>query len=112
LRNVILINLFVLSLAFPVMAQEEAQSRVASESLIAKADDSWVECFFKASPDGRHWAYVAKTDDKQFVFVDGKKGKQIRGVLKSNLIFSPNSRRIAYVARADDKQFVAVDGKC
>lgn len=52
------------------------------------------------SPNGRKVAYVAKTENKYFVVVNGKEGKaydEIAGVP----LFSPNSQKMAYIAKKD-----------
>lgn len=51
------------------------------------------------SPDGKHIAYIAKADDKEFVVLDGVEGKKYDDI--KNLTFSPDSRHIAYAAGED-----------
>lgn len=49
-----------------------------------------------SSPDGKHIAYIAKKDKKQFVVLDGVEGKKYEYI--KNLKFSPDGQHIAYCA--------------
>lgn len=63
------------------------------------------------SPDGKRFAYTAKSGDgqKRFVIVDGKEEKRYDEISKLN--FSPDGKLVAYAAKSGDKWFVVVDGK-
>jgi Tol biopolymer transport system component len=63
------------------------------------------------SPDGKHFAYVARRGGKWFVVVDGKEGKEYDEIGEGTPIFSPDSKHFAYVARRGGRWFVVVDGK-
>jgi len=43
------------------------------------------------SPDSKHFAYVARRGEKQFVVVDGEEGKEYDGIGEGTLIFSPDA---------------------
>ena len=64
------------------------------------------------SSSGERIACVAYGEDKQFVVVDGKEGKQYESIGEGTLIFSPDSKHLAYMARESTKTypFVVVDG--
>jgi len=103
---------FLLCIGIAVYAQERSADRMVSEKFITQIDfSSLIPESFKASPDGRRVAYVAKAGNKMFVVVDGKEEKRYDGIGKGSLIFSPDSKRVAYVAKSADKWFVVVDGK-
>ena len=62
------------------------------------------------SPDGKHLAYAAGKDGKEFVVVDGQKQEEFDKV--SRPFFSPDGKRLAYTARNDKEGvFVVVDGQ-
>ncbi|BCX15764.1 MAG: hypothetical protein KatS3mg097_656 [Candidatus Parcubacteria bacterium] len=61
------------------------------------------------SPNGKHFAYVANKDNKNFVIFDGKEGKKYD--LVSSLTFSPDSKHFAYVAVQNKKAFVVLNNK-
>src|SRR5208337_3317324 len=89
-------------------AEEKPSGRDSSEKSIANIDAA--PLLFVVSPDGRHVAYVAQAEDKQFVVIDGKKGKHYDGIGRA-IVFSPDSRRVAYIAIIGKKGVVVVDGK-
>ena len=89
-------------------AEEKTSGRDNSEKSIANIDVA--PLLLVVSPDGRHVAYVAQAEDKQFVVIDGKKGKHYDGIGRA-IIFSPDSRRVAYIAIIGKKGVVVVDGK-
>jgi WD40 repeat protein len=62
------------------------------------------------SPDSKHFAYVALSEDKQFVVFDGAEQKPYDGIQLSSFVFSPDSKRFAYTARAAGKEFIVLDG--
>ena len=64
---------------------------------------------YNFSPDSKHFAYVAKKDNKYFVVLDDKTGKEYDGVM--NLQFSHDSQHFAYVAIEENKQFIVLDSK-
>src|SRR5208283_4615197 len=99
-------RIIFLCVAFPFIlvsvvsfAGEQTSGRDISEKLIVQFDlSSLVKESFTISPDSRHVAYVTKSDNKVFVFVDGKKEKQYDGIMEKQcgdsltaetLIFSP-----------------------
>lgn len=51
------------------------------------------------SPDSQHLAYVAATDEGDFVCVDGWTGAAYPCIVASTLCWSPDSAVVAYVAR-------------
>jgi hypothetical protein len=62
------------------------------------------------SPNSRHFAYQAFILGREFVVVDGIKGKDYR--MASTPVFGPDSEHIAYVASRNGSTFFAVfDGK-
>jgi len=63
------------------------------------------------SPDGRHWVYRVKHDEKrQAVIVDGKEGPNFEEVGRP--FFSPDGQHLAYWAKRDEKRDLFVlDGK-
>lgn len=62
------------------------------------------------SPDGKHLAYAARKDGKEFIVVDGQKQEGFDKV--SRPVFSPDGKRLAYAARKDKEGvFVVVDGQ-
>lgn len=58
------------------------------------------------SPDGRHLAYIKKTDDKMQVVLDGKQLGSFERV--AALTFSPDSQQLAYVAGQGTEWFVVL----
>lgn len=68
------------------------------------------ERLFTFSPDGKRLAYVANTDQKAVLNVDGRI-QPIDGVVAC-LAWSPNSQRLAYLTyKGNDKARVVVDGR-
>ena len=72
------------------------------------------------SSDDKHIAYSVKTNDGEFVVVDGVAGKTYTSIpryplteagIKQQIIFSPDGRRVAYVAKQGEKSLVVTDGK-
>jgi hypothetical protein len=112
-RNVLLSCLALLVLwASPMAyAAERAPTRLSTEVLIAPADSSWMLETLTISPDGERIASVAYKEDRQFVVVDGKPGKQYQSIGQGTLLFSPDGRRAAYTARENGRWFAVVDGK-
>jgi hypothetical protein len=108
--------------ASAVWAQEKPEREV-SEKLIGKIDVSTVIGHsLTASPDAKRFAYEASAGYKQWVVVDGKKGKEYCKVGDNyhyRPIFSPDSKRLAYQATIEssvekmcgEKMCIVVDGK-
>lgn len=63
------------------------------------------------SPDIRHFAYVAVSDDGMQVCVDKHYGKKYDHIAKGYPIFSPAGNRVGYIADRADKHFVVIDKK-
>jgi len=63
----------------------------------------------RISPDGRHLAYVASSENGLAVMLDGSRQPVYDGV--DALEFSPNSRRLAYAARRGQAWYLVVDGR-
>jgi hypothetical protein len=62
------------------------------------------------SPNSKHLAYQAFILGREFVVVDGEKGKDYR--MASTPVFGPDSEHIAFVAsRTGSTFFVVFDGK-
>ncbi|MCX7968080.1 MAG: hypothetical protein N3B10_06260 [Armatimonadetes bacterium] len=61
------------------------------------------------SPDGQRMAYGVSSEGKQFVVLDGVKGKSYDEILPS-LAFSPDGKRFIYAARKGKKFVAVVDG--
>jgi Tol biopolymer transport system component len=59
------------------------------------------------SPDSQHVAYVAGTEPKQFVVVDGKEGKQYDGLVKGATCLFDSPSQLHYLA----KKTTSSDGK-
>jgi WD40 repeat protein len=64
-----------------------------------------------ASPDNRHFAYIASVGGKVVVVLDGKQGPQYDSVVKHTLSFSADSQRLVYAARRSGKLFLVLDQK-
>jgi hypothetical protein len=91
---------------------DAALHRAVSEELVVHIDfSSWIQEFFKISPDNKHVAYAAEADKRIFVVVDDKDGNQYDGIGQDDPIFSPDSKRVAYAAGKADKCFIVVDVK-
>jgi WD40 repeat protein len=68
------------------------------------------------SPDSKHFAYIAQTEDPygEFVVFDGNEGKHYGLLAKDrNLKFSPDSQRFAYIVSdwRNNELFAVIDGK-
>ena len=63
------------------------------------------------SPDSKHFAYIAKRDEKYFVVLDGKEEREYDLINPFSLTFSPNSKHLAYAAKRNGQFFVVLDGK-
>jgi WD40 repeat protein len=81
--------------------------------------DKVVWQYFKFSPDGKRYAYVAQKQDDQFLILDGKvidvQSKQ--GGIYTRVLFTPDSRKFIYTVSQYNALFdksvekVIVDGK-
>jgi Tol biopolymer transport system component len=85
-----------------VLAQEKPEREV-SEKLIGKIDVSEITGdSLRVSSDAKHLAYVASSGSKQWVVVDGKKGKEHKkavgevGESIGVVFFSPDGKRVVY----------------
>lgn len=66
---------------------------------------------FAISPDCRNIAYFLKNNDKEFVAVNDKKGKEYDiSPITSEVLFSPDSKRVGYIAQKGNKRIAVVDG--
>jgi hypothetical protein len=92
---------------------------LATESSLGKLYPEIVEYSMVTSPDGQHFAYVARGQNEKFVVVDGVAGKHYEDIPGATLTeagrppeikFSPDSRRVAHVAKRAGKTFLVVDG--
>ncbi len=64
------------------------------------------------SPDGKHVGFAATAGTKRFVVIDGKEGKQYKGVSNGSPIFSPDSKHSAYVGQTGDNAYaIVMDGQ-
>ncbi len=61
------------------------------------------------SPDSRHLHYLANSNGKWRVVVDGQPGPAYAGIGTSSLVFSPDGRHVAYTAQQGDKWQVLVE---
>ena len=118
-RNALFLCLCVV-LAYASLAgawSQEPATSTATERVLGKVDlSSWMEQTVAASPDATRVAYVARAGEKQFVIVDGQKGKRYDEIGEGrigplSITFSPDSKRVAYVARSGGRWFVVVDGQ-
>ncbi|MCA9377954.1 PD40 domain-containing protein [Candidatus Peregrinibacteria bacterium] len=61
------------------------------------------------SPDGKHFAYTARTTEgRDVVVVDGTELQEDRFV--SKISYSPDSKSFVYIAHKDNKSFIIKDG--
>jgi uncharacterized protein with WD repeat len=61
------------------------------------------------SPDGKHFAYTARTTEgRDVVVVDGTELQEDRSVFKIG--YSPDSKSFVYIAHKDSKSFIIKDG--
>ena len=90
-------------------SREMIPGRVISEELIAEIEPfSNIPENFKISPDSKHFVYLEKENDKEFIVLDGKKEKRYDDI--DGFAFSPDSERLAYAANESGKWFMVVDG--
>lgn len=62
------------------------------------------------SPDGNHFAYVARNGSKSFVVVDGKKQRKYERT-GMGPFFSPDSRAVAYSGFRNDTVYVVINSE-
>jgi Tol biopolymer transport system component len=93
---------------------------VTHEVSLGKLQPGEVKYSRVISSDQKHIAYTVKTNDGEFVMVDGVAGKTYTSIpryqlteagVKEQIRFSPDGRRVTYVARRGEKSLVVVDGK-
>jgi Tol biopolymer transport system component len=93
---------------------------ITREVSLGKLQPGEVEYSRVISSDQKHIAYTVKTNDGEFVMVDGVAGKTYTSIprvvlteagIKQQIEFSPDGRRVAYVAGRGKKFLVVVDGK-
>lgn len=65
--------------------------------------------FPKFSPDGKHFAYTARSGEKWFMVLDGKEGSGYDRL--SGLTFSQDGNHSAYAATSENQTFMMIDGK-
>jgi Tol biopolymer transport system component len=93
---------------------------ITREVSLGKSHPGEIEHSRVLSNDDKHIAYSVKTNDGEFVMVDGVAGKTYTSIpryplteagIQEQIKFSPDGRRVAYVARKGVKFLVVVDGK-
>jgi Tol biopolymer transport system component len=93
---------------------------ITREVSLGKPHPGEIEYSRVVSNDEKRIAYSVKTDDGEFVVVDGVAGKTYTSIpryplseagITQQIEFSPDGRRVAYVARRGQKFLVVVDGK-
>lgn len=93
---------------------------VTREFSLGKLQRGEIEYSRVISRDQKHIAYTVKTNEGEFVALDGVAGKTYTSIPRYQLTeagvteqikFSPDGRRVAYVARRGEKFLVVVDGK-
>ncbi|MEP6832126.1 MAG: hypothetical protein ABJB74_01980 [Gemmatimonas sp.] len=63
------------------------------------------------SPNGKRVAYVAISNGKTVMVVDGVAGAPFDFIPVGSAFFSPDSRRVTYVAKRGDRNYVITDGR-
>ena len=107
----IMLCLFLL-ICNSVRAEENATNRVLTMRYLGHVDIApQDQRSLILSPDGKHVAYINKSDNKCFVDYDGKDGKSYNKIIDGSLTFSPDSGHLAYMAEDGDQWFVVIDGK-
>lgn len=61
------------------------------------------------SPDGKHFAYVAKQGHQSYLVYDGNTGKPFDAIDVATLRFSPDGRRYAFIGKTGDKHLVVTE---
>ncbi len=93
---------------------------IAREISLGKSHPGEVKYSRVISNDDKHIAFTVKTNDGEFVMVDGVAGKLYTSIprvglseagIKQQIKFSRDGRRVAYVAGRGKKFLVVVDGK-
>jgi Tol biopolymer transport system component len=93
---------------------------ITREVSLGKINPGEVKYSRAISRDEKHIAYTVKTNDGEFVSVDGVAGKTYTSIprvalseagIKGQIRFSPDGNRVAYVAGRSNKFLVVVDGK-
>ncbi len=103
--------LFLL-LCSSVRAEENAKEKILTMKYIGHVDIApQDQRSLILSPDGKHIAYINKSDNKCFVDYDGKEGKSYNKIIDGSLTFSPDSGHLAYMAEDGNEWFVVIDGK-
>jgi Tol biopolymer transport system component len=93
---------------------------ITREVSLGKINPGEVKYSRAISGHQKHIAYTVKTNDGEFVMVDGIAGKTYTSIprvalseagIKEQIRFSPDGLRVAYVAQRGKKFLVVVDGK-
>ena len=88
-----------------------AMRLVTREVSLGKFPPGAIANNWAVSSDNRRVAFAVKRDDKQFVVMDGKEGKEYHEIGDGQtLVFSPDSKRLMYWARRGSKWLMVVDG--
>jgi len=102
----------LLLLCSSVRAEENTTNRVLTMRYIGRVDFAPQDGqSLTISPDGKHIAYIRKSDKKCFVAYDGKEGKSYSKIIDGSLTFSADSCQLAYIAEDGNEWFVVIDGK-
>ena len=71
-------------------------------------DDIATFCF---SPDGKRWAYAARSDTSWKIVGDSGESKPYDGILEGTPLFSPDGGHFAFVASRANQWFVVIDDR-
>ena len=112
-RNSLLIGLCLFFLVCSsVRAEENATNKVLTMKYIAHIDIApQDQASLTLSPDGKHIAYIHRSDKRCFVAHDGKEDRKYSKIIDVSLTFSPDSGHLAYIAEDGNEWFVVIDGK-
>src|ERR1700756_29987 len=93
-------------------AQIGGLNRKASEQYIADIDTSLIiPGTLTETPDGKTFAYAARTQSRQFIVLQGERQREYEGIGSNGVFFSSDGKHHAYFARFGPQYFVVVDGR-